>query len=873
MSKNLTGSANIQATNAQINSITYKGGDVSDTIHSELVKRVSLHPTIVNGKLEKRTHYSLHNDASKCVMISPQMESELFQNEIIDTVPNGDFQGDKPPFHIYPVPFEPSDTSDEKPFPPPGVGPVIPIVNNGATDFDNYSQQLFQYDVTTQQPMRYKPNSVENMQEVTQFYENYSRMVTARYAMAYTRSPLKKKGRNIKDVYGNLENGIGMYSASNITSVELVTPVMILGDYMFKDCSILTSVKLDAAHLLSSSHMCEGCINLKDFVLSDEIFVGEAASYPLTDITYMFKDCRNLNSVTFPITSRIIHIDHAFENCSSFRFISLEKIEDHRAPLRNATTATYAFAGSRFKELTIDFDSVTDASHMFENCKKLTRIKQGSNLKSMTNGEYMCKNCTALVSDGISEYPKLVNAKGMYEGCISLQTVHPKYTVLEDGQDLFKSCKLLTKVNFKGKFPALKKGNQMFLDCKRLDKVVSTFDSLEEAQLMFKGCKGIQKIEVTAPKLVLAHSMFEETNPVGTVKFDAPLVELMPQFLQNAKGTGFKFEGNINPVHMDYSFANSSITSFKNEKEEFSRLSSAWGTFENCKKLSKVEFGSAPVLTYIDSLVKNCRNLTHFSGNFPKVTGYTTSPFTGCLRLKTVKLDVPLLTEAPAMFRDMPELESVEGTFTGVRNARNMFRNCPKLKVFPEVRYAEDGLGMYQDTLIDDIPFMPNLTNGRQTFQNCQNIKGSVNLEQFSHLENGINMFNNCDGITSVSLYLPNASDIRNMFALCENITRVYSVVLAEGVSATSVLMHSKVDFNSFRNVYNGIKDKNPKADVNGCVCHVGVTRDTLVAIREQYGELKDADDNPLFYHWEGNQYALRLNTTTNNFVMAVVNA
>lgn len=180
---------------------------------------------------------------------------------------------------------------------------------------------------------------------------------------------------------------------------------------------------------------------------------------------------------------------------------------------------------------------------------------------------------------------------------------------------------------------------------------------------------------------------------------------------------------------------------------------------------------------------------------------------------------------------------------------------------------------MYQDTLIDDVPFMPNLTNGRQTFQNCQNIKGAVNLDQFTHLENGINMFNNCDGITSVGLYLPNASDVRNMFALCENITRVYSAVFAEGVYATSILMHSKVDYNSFRNVYNAIKDKNPKADENGCVCHVGVTRAALAQLAAEYEESVDVDGNPIFYHWEGNQYALRLNGSTNNFVMAVLNA
>lgn len=98
MSKNLTGSATIQATNADINSLTYKGSNVSDSLPSELVHRTSLHPTYVNGKLEKRVHYSLHNDASDCVSVSPIMKMEIYNGEIKDTVPNSPLDFEEPPY-------------------------------------------------------------------------------------------------------------------------------------------------------------------------------------------------------------------------------------------------------------------------------------------------------------------------------------------------------------------------------------------------------------------------------------------------------------------------------------------------------------------------------------------------------------------------------------------------------------------------------------------------------------------------------------------------------------------------------------------------------------------------------------------------------
>jgi hypothetical protein len=59
---------------------------------------------------------------------------------------------------------------------------------------------------------------------------------------------------------------------------------------------------------------------------------------------------------------------------------------------------------------------------------------------------------------------------------------------------------------------------------------------------------------------------------------------------------------------------------------------------------------------------------------------------------------------------------------------------------------------------------------------------------------------------------------------------------------------------------------------VNGCCCHVGVKADVIAQLEEAFGDIEDADGNPLFENWEGNQYSLRLNTNTNVFVMAVVN-
>jgi hypothetical protein len=318
-------------------------------------------------------------------------------------------------------------------------------------------------------------------------------------------------------------------------------------------------------------------------------------------------------------------------------------------------------------------------------------------------------------------------------------------------------------------------------------------------------------------------------------------------------------------------FKNSCILNFNNT-HEWTRLSDATSMFENCLFLTSNNFGEAPLLTTIDGMFKDCSSLTTVNANFLSVVNYGVPPFENCPRLKNVTLTMNNLTDAEAMFRGCAELESVNGSFENLVGAKNMFRECVNLKSGPSTPAVESALGMYQDTQISELPSLPFLKVGRQTFQNCQNIPAHIDCSAWPELENGINMFNSCKGITSVSLNLPKATDIRNMFALCPDITYVSGASFAEGVIATSVLTHAKVDISSFMTVYNAIKDVNPASDTNGCCCHVGVNADVIPFLQEQFGELKDDEDKPLFYNWSGNQYALRLSLNTDVFVMAVVN-
>lgn len=853
MSIKSKGDAKIQATNVDINSLTYKGGNVSDTIHRELVKRTELHPTYDGEELEERIYYSLHNDASKCVFVSPHLQIEILNRESSDTIPNSIIDLDKAPTTIIPIPYD----DDEEwivtpPTPTPPVIPNQPI----RTDFDNYAAKLLTTQVSTGQTVFYRPKEVQCLKDVTKFYEDNSHMLTARSAMRGTRSPMNEEGRTLDETYKVLKNGESMYEKSNIKIARLSIPELENGESMFKECKYLEGVQLlDANNLKKCISMCEDASTLSNFTLSGDTNIH--------DTTKMFKGCRRLDTVIFDKTDDILYIDEMFQNCGVPKVKVLANTSQSNSQFPSAISGKFALSGTLFKTVDLDFPKLEDGSYMLSECKRLKQVKATSSLPKMIKAEGMYKNCTSLVSDMMEEYPELTYANQMYSGCESLLKVKSTFKVLEDVEYFFANCKMIKISDISGQFPVIKHATGMFEGCVRMDKVVGTFNKLDTANDMFSGCVGLKTISMTCPLLQSVARMFKGCSPIGVVKFDAPQVNDFTEFLMDTQSLGFTCNFNINPKYTNRMFKGSSIIDFTNNGS-MNRLEEADEMFADCNQLVSIIFGAAPLMKNIDSLLKTCINLRTFTGAFVNVTSCDSSLFKGCPRLRAVDINLASLTDGTELFRYLSELEVVRGQFDSLTEGKNMFRDCPRLSEVPEFYEVINGLGMFQGTNISKLPVLPKLQFGRQTFQNCKNLKGHLELITLTSLANGINMFNGCTGLTSVGLTLNSATDIRNMFAFCENITSITTASFAEGVTATSLLPHSKVDSVSFNTVYQAIKDKNAVADVNNCICHVGINSDILPQLQEMYGDL--------MYQWEGNQYAVKISADSNNFVMAVAN-
>lgn len=156
--------------------------------------------------------------------------------------------------------------------------------------------------------------------------------------------------------------------------------------YMFYNCKVLTSVSLlDTGEVTNMANMFRGCTSLTTILSLN--------TSEVTSMTNMFSGCSSLTSIPLLDTSNVTNISYMFSRCSSLTSI----------PLLNTS-------------------NVTDMSSMFYYCSSLTTIPllNTSNVTSMASMFY---NCTSLISIPLLSTSKVTNMDSMFNGCTSLTSI------------------------------------------------------------------------------------------------------------------------------------------------------------------------------------------------------------------------------------------------------------------------------------------------------------------------------------------------------------------------------------------------------------------------------------------------------------------
>ena len=135
----------------------------------------------------------------------------------------------------------------------------------------------------------------------------------------------------------------------------------------------------------------------------------------VTDMSYMFGNCRNLTTVPLFDTSEVTNMSSMFNGCTNLTTVPL-----------------------------FDTSNATSMSYMFNECTKLTTVPlfDTSNATSMS---YMFNECTKLTTVPLFDTSKVTDMSSMFKGCRNLTTVSLLDTSKATRMSyMFDNCKNLT---------------------------------------------------------------------------------------------------------------------------------------------------------------------------------------------------------------------------------------------------------------------------------------------------------------------------------------------------------------------------------------------------------------------------------------------
>ena len=224
-----------------------------------------------------------------------------------------------------------------------------------------------------------------------------------------------------------------------------------LGNYVFYDCSGLTSLTIPSSVTSIGYYAFKGCSGLTSLTIPSSV----------TKIGYYaFKGCSGLTSLTIP--SSVISIsDYAFSGCSGLT------------------------------NLTIPSSVISIGRGVFSNCSGLTSLTIPSGVTSI--GYHAFEGCSGLTSLTIPSSVTSIGESAFY-GCSGLTSLTIPSGVTSIGGRAFQDCSGLTSLTIPSSVTSI--GGSTFSDCSGLTSLTIPSGVTSIGKCAFEGCSGLTSIYV-----------------------------------------------------------------------------------------------------------------------------------------------------------------------------------------------------------------------------------------------------------------------------------------------------------------------------------------------------------------------------------------
>jgi hypothetical protein len=353
---------------------------------------------------------------------------------------------------------------------------------------------------------------------------------------------------------------------SSITSVVIESGVTSIGNYAFKNCSVLTSVSIPSGVTSIGVQAFSGCSGLTSVIIpgsvtsiGDFVFYGcsglTSVSIPsgVTSIGFQaFKGCSGLTSVSIP-TSVISIGTRVFEGCSGLTTITVD-----------ASNATYRstdggnnecnailskdgktlFAGC--KTTTIPGGVTSIGNYVFYGCSGLTSVSIPSGVTSI--GDYVFYGCSGLTSVSIPESVTSIGEYAFYH-CSALTSVSIPGGVTSIGTYAFRGCTGLTSVSIPSGVTSI--GDRTFADCSGLTSVSIPSGVTSIGNNAFQGCSGLTSVSIPSGVTSIGNLTFFNCSALTSVSIPGSVTSIGSSAFLGCSGLTSVYYNTTSPITYD----------------------------------------------------------------------------------------------------------------------------------------------------------------------------------------------------------------------------------------------------------------------------------------------------------------------------------
>lgn len=362
----------------------------------------------------------------------------------------------------------------------------------------------------------------------------------------------------------------------------------------------------------------------------------------VTDMSYMFADCKQLQSVEFNDvfkTENIKNMSYMFYDCYALEELDLSNWRSYMVE-----DMSYMFANceqlSRLNTKGLYMQCVKDMSRMFSNCKRLPSVKLNVNAGDLINMQYMFSGCSSLTEVDLTRLANIHNVKKMnnlFEYCSQLKQVNMSRldaSKVTDMNCMFAYCEQLESIDMTGfRTRDVQDLSNMFLLCrnlKRLDLSGFNTDKVENMGGMFSFCESLTELNLsrfnTARVTNMAH-LFNSCRALSTLDvsgFNTSRVTTMVQMFFGCKALTALDLSKFNTsevTDMSSMFTMSdALTTLDLSSFNTSRVTDMSSMFAYCTALRDIYVGdgfttAAAVAEDFPPMFSNCTSLPGFDKN------------------------------------------------------------------------------------------------------------------------------------------------------------------------------------------------------------------------------------------------------------------